>query len=398
MLKQSLYNSTPLLFASNQPQSPAMMSSVSSLNTTVRNLTTKLNTFIENYQICDDERYESLKCAINKNTDKLEDLSCAIGGGCDDLKRELMRYEKLYATVFDTINTYLNYFRDGDFAALKDEFSSELYVTLGQILVNDEAFADDCLESVKCYVYDKLTFSKFKGNAHKILDGLEKGILQEQERQNCCEKADHLHGILYDREKLVEFIESYYNSFVLLETQTQLEREPAIKPQYIRYIQEHGVPPGGVFESEKMSTIIKQLIVEGVLEEIDLANFHGTCDEDDEACHVLSDCEDHAHEDDPAAPCDTTETPCEQTETPCDTTCDTTENPYTENLRNIVLVQEELESSNTSGVSDADDEVSSLDHSYGDTASISSLFDDFDDTSSATGSTLSDPGNTTDTE
>ena len=206
--------------------------------------------------------------------------SCSINL-CEDfftsnlrLKRELYKYDKFYEYIIKHINEYLNYLRIGDFDSLSEEMQSDFFVNLGQIIIDDKFFSPKDVCSLQKYNYDYENFKLYKRNAHKILDGLYKIIRLNNEKNSFYTTSQKYREILYDREALKEFIEKNYNEkFLLFDVGASLEETPTIKPQYLLYIQRHGFPPGGSFESELMSEIIKELIENGELEQIDLDNY-----------------------------------------------------------------------------------------------------------------------------
>ena len=59
----------------------------------------------------------------------------------------------------------------------------------------------------------------------------------------------------------------------MFETSYTLSVTPEIKPQYVIYLQRHGRPVGGCFESDKMSAILIELIAAGTIPQIELDNY-----------------------------------------------------------------------------------------------------------------------------
>lgn len=242
-------------------------------------LNKKIDELIASLKQNECDELAKMNCAINRNTERLEDLACAVGGGCNDLKLELIKYEKLYEKVFMAIDTYLVYFREGDFESLTDEMTEDFFVEIGQALVTDELFEPECGESLKCYVHDKLMFSKYKSNVHKILDGLNKGISLYNQKEECCKRAEELNEILTDQDKLTEYIKQKLASVGLFDINVQAKVLPGLNPKVQRYIDKYGFEKGMVFESEKMAEVIRELIEEGIMSETDLDTFLETCND-----------------------------------------------------------------------------------------------------------------------
>ena len=55
-----------------------------------------------------------------------------------------------------------------------------------------------------------------------------------------------------------------------LAVSTTLDLTVSLKPQYALYFERHGAPPEGVFDSEKLAAIIKDLLNEEKLTEEDV--------------------------------------------------------------------------------------------------------------------------------
>ena len=265
------------------------------------NLNDKIDQLIESLKENECDEIEKMKCAINKNTDRLEDLACAVGGGCNDIKKELIKYEKLYEKIFSAIDNYLIYFREGDFESLSSELTAEYLQEIGLAIASDQLYELDCDESLKCYVHDKLMFSKYRSNAHKIIDGLSRGILLHNEivsKEECCKRADELNELLNNPTELAEYIKNKFRNFTLVDATVSTIIEPVIKIQYQRYIEKYGFPDKMIFESEKMASIYQELVEEGLITVEDYDNYLSCSTETesetdctvDVVCDVEADC------------------------------------------------------------------------------------------------------------
>ena len=168
-----------------------------------------------------------------------------------------MKYERLYDKVYENLNTYLELFTIGDLETLNNDFTMEKYTDFGQILVSDNIFNDNNI-NYENYRENVGLFDKYKTNIHKILDGLQvtKNIYQDTKK---CSELKEQNKILYDKELLKEFIEDYYSSFILFDLETTITEVPIIKREYSIYLDLYGIPINGIFDSEKLSNIIKNL-------------------------------------------------------------------------------------------------------------------------------------------
>ena len=274
--------STPSLIANGGATSTPSLSllqsaiPVISSSSVCDSLNDKIDQLIESLKENECDEIAKMKCAINKNTDRLEDLACAVGGGCNDIKKELIKYEKLYEKIFSAIDNYLIYFREGDFESLSSELTAEYLQEIGLAIASDQLYELDCDESLKCYVHDKLMFSKYRSNAHKIIDGLSRGILLHNEivsKEECCKRADELNELLNNPTELAEYIKNKFRNFTLVDANVSTIIEPVIKVQYQRYIEKYGFPDKMIFESEKMASIYQELVEEGLITVEDYDNY-----------------------------------------------------------------------------------------------------------------------------
>ena len=111
--------------------------------------------------------------------------------------------------------------------------------------------------------------AKSKEFLQRTLEGLQQSILQHlhcEATQTKLDAALERASILDDIAKLKEYLESLKNTHLIFdEIQVTTSTTILLKPQYQVYIERHGVPEAGVFESEKLAIIIKELIGEGVI-------------------------------------------------------------------------------------------------------------------------------------
>ena len=298
MLRNSVVRASfiPSGAAANQPSLLQSIMPVISAPSVCDSLNDKIDELIDSLQETECDEIAKMKCAINKNTDRLEDLACAVGGGCNDLKMELIKYEKFYEKIFNAIDAYLVYFREGDFESLNTELSAEYLQEIGLAIASDHLYELDCDESLKCYVHDKLMFSKYRSNAHKIIDGLSKGILLHNEivsKEECCKKADELNELLNNPTELAEYIQNKFRNFTLVDANVTATVEPNLKIQYMRYIEKYGFPDKMIFESEKMALIYQELIEEGLITIEEYENYQScaTDTEPEAVCNIEAVCD-----------------------------------------------------------------------------------------------------------
>tara|TARA_Y100000389_G_scaffold5404_1_gene5181 strand:+ start:13184 stop:13951 length:768 start_codon:yes stop_codon:yes gene_type:complete len=194
----------------------------------------------------------------------------------DTLLREFNRFKELYDIVLTSLNSYLNYFRDASFNDLTTLFTEEVYTSLASLIVSK--FGTELnYSNILSYdiVYDSGLFTHYKENSYKILDGLKRSLNLYIENQNqkakilTCEEKEK---ILKDPKLLQEYIDTHFKNTMTLfqDISYNLTVLPRFKPQYEVYFERHGPPQEGVFDTEKLAVIIKELLDNGILTQDDV--------------------------------------------------------------------------------------------------------------------------------
>lgn len=190
----------------------------------------------------------------------------------DNIKRQFFKYKKLHEEIIAIVETPLTNIVNANFEDLSNNLVAPL-TNLGIALNTETLFQPGAFRSLRTYSYDPATFDLFRSHFHQIVDVLKQTSNLYKRKEGWKFKAKKNEDTLYDIDNLREFIKSYYKSFTLFTTSDTLTVTPEIKPQYVIYIERHGLPPGGCFESEKMSAIMIELIAAGTIPQIDLDNY-----------------------------------------------------------------------------------------------------------------------------
>ena len=192
----------------------------------------------------------------------------------DTLLREFNRFKELYDIVLISLNSYLNYFRDASFNDLNTLFTHEVYTSLAGLIVTKFGTGLN-YSNILSYeaVYDSGLFTHYQENSYKILDGLNRAIELYKENRNQSARIltlEEKEKILEDMELLTEYLENLKKTMNLFHVEQEILLNPILKPQYELYFQRHGPPPEGVFDTEKLAIIIKELLDNGTLTEDDV--------------------------------------------------------------------------------------------------------------------------------
>jgi hypothetical protein len=105
-------------------------------------------------------------------------------------------------------------------------------------------------------------YEQIRTTIARALEGLYQGVLQyillintEYKLIIATEKA----SILDDMCKLREYLEHMKETLCILPDSEVSVVSAAVKPEYLKYIEHHGYPQGGVFEADKMAEILRTI-------------------------------------------------------------------------------------------------------------------------------------------
>ena len=210
-------------------------------------------------------------------------------------------YKMLEKRILCVIEEYLNYFKDGDFSSLTVYFNNAKQIELINEIydIKKEAFEkfltftpgatcfsdmdEDTVEQYK-------SFRKYISWAYKTLDGLIKSMgVWGSLIQLDIYKIDS--DILNDTELLTDYLQAVANERTnnLSELNTSAVLNVTgirFKPEYEEYKKRYGWPEDGLFDSEKLAGIIKDLQASGIIDENKKEQIFssGTSTEDNTEC------------------------------------------------------------------------------------------------------------------
>ena len=170
--------------------------------------------------------------------------------------RELNKFQTMHKLVESNLSSYLNEFRRGNYETLNREFTDERYRLFGLFLANGNIFNSRFIEN---FEYRPETFNSYRDSFHRILDGLKLSIINNNLLTDTTYALNEANSILYDREKLKDFIDKNYPSGLSSLDATITIKPLVLKEEYRIYLERHGPPENRIFESEKISAIRLEL-------------------------------------------------------------------------------------------------------------------------------------------
>lgn len=169
------------------------------------------------------------------------------------------KFQVLYSRVLRLLETYLTYTQNGNYADLNTEFTNQVYSDIAVELQTSQYYSPIALSSV---IYSDQTFLDFQNRIREINDGLFQDTILYQNSQACEARLQELEEILSDPDRLLEYFRITFEGTGNLEDLTvavQTSTGPVIKAEYIIYIERHGFPPNGNFDSGLLAAIILEL-------------------------------------------------------------------------------------------------------------------------------------------
>ena len=174
---------------------------------------------------------------------------------------ELNKYQYLNDVFINTFTPLIQLYSQGNFADLSMQFTTNLYRQLGNILENQRDFTNIDLTNIN---YNSQTFESYINTFHNTLDGLERASVQYDSLSQLQLEKNRCDNILNNPENLVNYFRATYTGIGITELNTIVTtvQQPLLRPEYAIYIERHGLPIGGIFDSERMSAILIELNID----------------------------------------------------------------------------------------------------------------------------------------
>jgi len=184
-----------------------------------------------------------------------------------DLVRDIYRYQILYENVIYRLQKFTKLYNGGKYSELKTEFTTEEYNQLVLTNLNDNYYNNNVDELVN-FTYNSATFSYYKSNMYSIMTGLNKAVSQYDQLNFTVNEFKQQEEVLTNKDKLIEYIQTQFtdkrttDAFNIAQPFTT---DLYIKPWYNLYLTTYGAPPSGVFDAERMATVVEILIKNGTI-------------------------------------------------------------------------------------------------------------------------------------
>ena len=189
-----------------------------------------------------------------------------------DAIRDYYRLQILYNQILFQLKPPMQLYSEADF----DNFivSMPNILTYAANINNNNVFYyndENVLDSD--FEYDSDLVSNYRSLSNSLVNVLKQGIteyykIKNLERQNT--ELLSYRDILQNRTRLLDYISEIQKTSYLFSAEATYSNNLEIKLWYQVYLERHGPPGDGVFDSEKLTTIIDELIASGQVSQDEL--------------------------------------------------------------------------------------------------------------------------------
>jgi hypothetical protein len=188
-----------------------------------------------------------------------------------NLRYDYFRLKILYERVLFQLRPPMTLYNEGEFEFFMSSMPNVL--TLTRVLNNENTFFMNDPKSLNDYDYEGGLVDKYIFITNRLVDTIKQAMTEYIKIRNLENENAELKTykeILQDKDKLVAYLEEQQNTGHLFSASATLQTQPQLKLWYQVYMERHGPPGDGVFNSELLAEIIEELIASGEVSEDEL--------------------------------------------------------------------------------------------------------------------------------
>lgn len=188
-----------------------------------------------------------------------------------NLKYDYFRLKILYERVLFQLRPPMTLYNEGEFEFFMSSMPNVL--TLTRVLNNEDTFFMNNPKPLNDYEYQGGLVDKYLFITNRLVDTIKQAMTEYIKIRNLENENAELKTykeILQDKDKLVAYLEEQQNTGHLFSAIATLQTQPQLKLWYQVYMERHGPPGDGVFNSELLAEIIEELIASGEVTEDEL--------------------------------------------------------------------------------------------------------------------------------
>ena len=187
------------------------------------------------------------------------------------LKHDYFRLKVLYERVLFQLRPPMTLYNEGEFEFFMSSMPNVL--TLTRVLNNENTFFMNDPKPLNDYKYEGNLVDKYIFITNRLVDTIKQAMTEYIKIRNLENENTELKSykeILHDQDKLTAYLEEQKNTGHLFSASATLQVQYDLKLWYKVYMERHGPPGDGVFNSELLAEIIEELIASGEVSEDEL--------------------------------------------------------------------------------------------------------------------------------
>ena len=208
------------------------------------------------------------------NISSSETIRADVGESLDkNIARDFYRLQILYDEILYYMNSKIELYNNGVFEDFVHEFTEDKLLEINSLINDDDRFYNYTIAELKDFIYNNITFSNYRSIATNMTNTIQQAITEYYKYKTIESENIELKSykeILENREKLINYLNTIQRTTFLFSAEATYTNNLQIKLWYRLYLERHGPPGDGVFNAELLSSIIEELIEEGLINEDDI--------------------------------------------------------------------------------------------------------------------------------
>ena len=182
------------------------------------------------------------------------------------IAQDLHNLQELYNNIFSKLMSYLSTYTGGFFNTYLNSLPEVTVMSIVAEINNSNLFDTRILQNPALFVHDKTMPNKYVSLANDLMDVIKQTLTERTRIDDLEGRIEHCKSyqeILETPSLLNDYIKQMQGTSYLFDAQATYTQPIELKLWYQVYLDTHGPPGDGVFDSELLGQIIQDLIAEG---------------------------------------------------------------------------------------------------------------------------------------
>ena len=187
--------------------------------------------------------------------------------------KDYSRLKILFNTILNELQPPKTSYILADFNEFVNTWDDSFYNRMSLLVNNNDTFLyDNETKLLSNYTYNETLVLDYRTMTNQLINVLKQSVseyykIQTLETENI--KLQSYKDILEDREKLLEYVSEIQKTSYLFSAKATYSDDLQIKLWYKIYLERHGPPGDGVFDSQLLADIIEELFNEGLIDSME---------------------------------------------------------------------------------------------------------------------------------